>query len=116
MLEHPSLFTLIEEICAVLRDVFRQWLPETIHYFLVFQSKHHLRVLLNTVVEDMIVPYFVQVKSLKELQECIYEMYAPKKFNPHGKDPLLYFQVLLLTLQFERVWKWVFFFCFFGFF
>uniref|UniRef100_A0A6B2KYD6 Nuclear pore protein n=1 Tax=Arcella intermedia TaxID=1963864 RepID=A0A6B2KYD6_9EUKA len=40
--------------------------------------------------------------ALRELQDRITKKLGPKTFNQTGKDPLTYFQILLLTLQFER--------------
>ncbi len=40
-------------------------------------------------------------QSLASLQQMLCE-YGPSHFNPQGRSPLLYFQVLLLSQQFER--------------
>jgi nuclear pore complex protein Nup93 len=41
--------------------------------------------------------------TLKALQQLLYNTYGAAHFNKKGRYPLLYFQVLLMSQQFERV-------------
>ena len=43
--------------------------------------------------------------TLKALQTLLYTTYGAAHFNKKGRYPLLYFQVLLMSQQFERVRK-----------